>query len=231
MKRIHYLQHVPYETPGYIIDLSARHHCPLTGTEVWNSVDFPDTADFDMLLIMGGPMNIYEQDVYPWLVEEKAYIRRAIDAGKLVLGICLGSQLLADALGGTVVKNRCKEIGWFPVRMTNTGHATPFMKAIPESFTPFHWHGDTYPPPPGTVRLASSDACDNQGFIFDNRVIGLQFHLEMTAESIEGLVAACGSELIIDEYVHPAITIRDDTESYLSASQKIMEQLFLNMVS
>ncbi|MBN1761176.1 MAG: type 1 glutamine amidotransferase [Chitinispirillaceae bacterium] len=231
MKRIHYLQHAPFETPAYILDLCERYQCPVTGTRVWETTDFPDPAAFDLLVVMGGPMNIYEHETYPWLIEEKIYLPKVIDADKLVLGICLGSQLLADALGGSVVKNRCKEIGWFPVRMTHGGMDSPLMRDIPEIFTPFHWHGDTYPPPPGTLRLASSAACDNQGFIFDNHVVGLQFHLEMTAESTEELIKACSNELIIDEYVHPAVTIREDMRRCLTDSQKIMEQLFVNMIT
>ncbi len=231
MKRIHYLQHASFETPAYILTLCERYHCPVSGTKVWETTDFPDVASFDILVVMGGPMNIYEHEAYPWLVAEKQFIRAVIDADKLVLGICLGSQLLADALGGSVIKNRCKEIGWFPVRMTHAGMQSPLMQGIPEQFTPFHWHGDTYPPPPGAIRLASSEACDNQGFIYDNHVVALQFHLEMTEESTEGLIKACANELIIDEYVHPAMTIREDTAEYMQASQTIMEQLFVNMIS
>lgn len=230
MKRIHYLQHAPFETPAYILDLCARHNCRVEGTRVWETTEFPDPDSYDLLVVMGGPMNIYEHDAHPWLVEEKRYLPRVIDADKQVLGICLGSQLLADALGGTVVQNRCKEIGWFPVRMTSGGMASPLMRGIPEVYRSFHWHGDTYPPPPGTIRLASSSACDNQGFIYDDRVVGLQFHLEMTKESTEALLTACSGELIIDEYVHPAVTIREHTERYLCDAQKIMEQLFCNMI-
>ena len=229
MTRIHYLQHAPFETPAHILHLCRTAGISVTSTLLWQTTAFPDPDDFDLLLIMGGPMNIYEHESFQWLIEEKKYIRTVIDSGKMVLGICLGSQLLADALGGTVVKNRYREIGWYPVQMTHAGMNSPLMSGVPASFTAFHWHGDTYPPPPGTIRLGMTDACDNQGFIYDNRVVGLQFHLEMTAESLEKIITACRDELIIDEYVQPAAEIRKLAAEYLDVSQKIMKRIFMNM--
>jgi len=230
MTRVHYLLHVPFETPGLITSLAEKYHCTTSATNLWETASFPDPDSLDLLIIMGGPMNIYENDKYPWLTPEKKFITACIDAGKKVLGICLGSQLLADALGATVVRNRCKEIGWYPVALTKAARETPPLRDIPAGLTPFHWHGDTYPPPPGALPLGSSDACDCQGFVFDNRVVALQFHLEMTKESLDEIISACGSELVSDEYVQTAREIRYYNEKLLPPAQQAMEQLFRSLI-
>jgi len=113
-----------------------------------------------------------------------------------VLGVCLGAQLVADVLGGRVTRNPQKEIGWFPVQLTDEARASPLLGGFPQQFLPFHWHGDTFSIPPGAVRIASSAACANQAFQFDDRVIGLQFHLDYSAESIETMIGNCGDELM-----------------------------------
>lgn len=230
MFRIHCLQHVPFETIGILESFAKKYACTLTETCLWKETNFPPPDSFDLLVIMGGPMNIYEHSIYPWLPHEKQFIRQVIDANGTILGICLGSQLLADALGGTVVPNHCKEIGWYPVALSTVCRASPLFMNIPVVFTPFHWHGDTYPPPPGSVLLGSSDACDNQGFIFDNRVVGLQFHLEMTAESLSEIITACSDELVSDVYVQTAREIRYYAEKMLAPAQTIYESLFRNLI-
>ena len=231
MTRIHVLQHVPFETPGSIAELAQEYHCPMSATHLWESTDFPDPDAFDLLVVMGGPMNIYAHAEYPWLTAEKAFITHCIDVNKKMLGICLGSQLLADALGATVVKNRVKEIGWYAVSLTKDARDLPVLAGMPPGFIPFHWHGDTYPPPPGSVRLGSSDACENQGFIFDNRIIALQFHLEMTAESLKVLIEACKNELVLDEYVQSAREIFYYAEKRLAPARMVMERLFKSLIA
>jgi GMP synthase-like glutamine amidotransferase len=230
MQRIHCLQHVPFETLGIIESIAQKYSCPVTDTRVWENTNFPAFDSFDLLIILGGPMNIYEHDIHPWLAEEKSFIKKTIDAGKKVLGVCLGSQLLADALGGTVIRNRCKEIGWYPVTLLKTCSESPIFKNIPPVFTPFHWHGDTYPPPPGAVLVGSSDACENQGFIFDNRVVGLQFHLEMTIDSLLAIIDVCSKELISDEFIHTAREIKYYAEKLLKPAHGIMERIFQNII-
>ena len=126
-------------------------------------------------------MNIYQHERHPWLVPEKALIRAALDGGKRALGICLGAQLLADVLGGAVTRNAESEIGWFPVTLTEAGRAVSLLADLPDSFTAFHWHGDTYALPQNAESLAFSEACAQQAFSVDRgRVLGLQFHLEVT---------------------------------------------------
>jgi len=185
--RIHWLQHADFEDLGCIAPwLEARGHAT-TRTRLFADERLPELSAFDALIVLGGPMNIYEHARYPWLVPEKAFIADAIKAGKRVLGICLGSQLLADVLGGPTTRNAALEIGWFPLRLTPEGRDHPLFAGLPDVFTGFHWHGDTYALPPGAVRLAESEACAQQAFEWDgSRVLGLQFHLEVTqANAIE----------------------------------------------
>jgi GMP synthase (glutamine-hydrolysing) len=136
------------------------------------------------LIILGGPMGVYERDQYPWLNEELALIRRFIDAGTPVFGICLGSQLAAAALGADVHPNGRQEIGWFDVAMSEDTVNDPLLHGLPRTFPAFHWHGDTFELPHNAVRLASSTITKNQAFRFGKVIYGLQFHLEMDLEKL-----------------------------------------------
>lgn len=169
---------------------------------MFDDLGFPDTADFDWLIVLGGPMNIYEEKKYPWFVREKKFIEKAIKDGKTILGICLGAQLLADVLGAKVSRNREKEIGWHLVTLTEEGERSPVFGVLPCAFTPFHWHGDTFGIPNGAARTVQSEGCFNQAFEYDEgRIIGLQFHLESTAESIRKLVENCRHEIQPGNYI------------------------------
>jgi GMP synthase-like glutamine amidotransferase len=201
MMRIHYLQHVPFEGPGSIEKWSLKRNFSLTSTQLFNNGTFPQLDDFDMLVIMGGPMGIYDEDLYPWIRQEKAFIRSAITAGKIMVGICLGSQLIADALGAKVYPGDSREIGWFPVHLTAAAAKVPFLRDFPSPATVMHWHGDTFDLPTGALHLMQSNACKNQAFLFNNRVLGLQFHLETTPESLHALVENCKDEITPQEYI------------------------------
>ncbi|WP_043586996.1 type 1 glutamine amidotransferase [Geminisphaera colitermitum] len=201
---VHWFQHVPFEGLGLIEPwLRARGH-RLTVTRFYAG-ELPDLAASacDWLIVMGGPMNIYQYRDHPWLRDEKRAIRARIDAGARVFGVCLGAQLIADVLGGRVYQNHEREIGWFPVRAADTGKGTA---PHPLSFPPgeslvFHWHGDTFDLPPGAVLLASNEACRNQAFALslpgdgNARVLGLQFHLEMDEPAVARICQNCADEL------------------------------------
>jgi GMP synthase-like glutamine amidotransferase len=180
--RVHWLQHAEFEDLGCIAPWLARRGDIVTRTRLYANEALPEANDFDWLIVMGGPMNIYEHALHPWLLTEKALIKSAIEAGKRVLGICLGSQLIADVLGGPVTRNAQQEIGWFPVALNDAGcHARAFS-GFPTKFHAFQWHGDTFAMPRGLKCLMSSAACANQAFSQDNaKVVGIQFHLEVTA--------------------------------------------------
>lgn len=179
--RVHWLQHAEHEDLGCIAPWLAARGADVSYTPLQAGVAPPASPDFDWLIVMGGPMNIYEHDVHPWLVPEKKLIRAAIDAGRTVLGICLGSQLIADVLGGPVTRNREPEVGWFDVTKEPAGRAHPLFVDWPDRFTAFHWHGDTFAIPPGATHLMRSEGCDHQAYAVGTKVVGLQFHLEVTA--------------------------------------------------
>jgi len=202
--RIHYLQHVPFEDAANIEVWARRQGHAIRATRLDRDESFPPLVAFDWLVIMGGPMNIYEHDRFPWLEREKKFIAESINAGKLVLGVCLGAQLVADVLGGQVTRNAQKEIGWFPVWLSSEARQSPIFQTLPQRFLAFHWHGDTFSIPPGARRMAESQACANQAFQYGDRVIGLQFHLDYSLASIEKMIAHCGDELVEAPFIQPS---------------------------
>ena len=228
--RIHYLQHVPFETPEYISDWAKERGYMLTGSLTYDNHRFPELSEFDMLVIMGGPMGVYDEEKYPWLAREKQFIKKSIQQRKLVLGICLGAQFIAEAIGGRVYKNEHKEIGWFPIQLTNWSKHSELFKVLPKDFTAFHWHGDTFELPPAAMRIAFSKGCANQAFEYDDHVVGLQFHLESSNASIRRLVDHCPDDLEPGIYVQKPNEMLDQDE-YLAQSNAILFTLLDAMVS
>lgn len=199
--RIHVFQHVAFEDPGTIrLWAEAKGHA-LSATRLDADESPPPPDAYDLLVVLGGPMNIHEEEAHPWLAAEKAAVRAAVDAGKGVLGICLGAQLLSHILGGEVTQNEHVEIGWQPVTLTPQGAAHPLFAGFPETFTAFHWHGDTFSIPAGAIHAASSPGCANQAFVLGDRVAGLQFHLETAPANLVSLVKHCASEIVPGPYV------------------------------
>lgn len=222
--KIHYLQHVPFEGIASIDNWVKTNGHTVEGTKLYAGETPAEVIDFDMLVVMGGPMNIYEEDKYPWLAEEKKYIKKAVTAEKTVLGICLGAQLIADVLGARVYKNTHREIGWYPVTLTREAKNTTVFNSLPEKFTAFHWHGDTFDIPPGAVRTAASEACPNQAFEYEKRVVGLQFHLESSAVSIEALLENCSDDLVEGGYIQTPGEIRASFQ-YIEHLNRLMDSL------
>jgi GMP synthase (glutamine-hydrolysing) len=206
--KIHCLTHVPFEDAANIGTWAERRGHPLTYTHLYQHDLLPAIESFDMVAIMGGSMNIYEHEAYPWLAQEKKFIRRAIDAGKKVIGVCLGGQLITDVLGGQVRPNSYKEIGWHPIKLTSRAAKSVAFSALPPTMTVFHWHGDTFSIPPGAIHLASSTVCTDQAFQYGDHVMALQFHLEYSQESIEKMLGNCSDELIDSPYIQTAEQIR-----------------------
>lgn len=190
--RIHYLQHVAFEGPGSIRDWAELNGHDVTGTRLDLGEALPAVADFDVLVIMGGPMSVNDEAEWPWLVPEKQLVRDTIAAGKPILGVCLGAQLIASALGKGVYRGKEKEIGWLPVQRVDVRGVAALW---PETFTPLHWHGETFDLPEGAWHLARTPSVPNQAFELPRRVIGLQFHLEATAASVEALVAHASDDI------------------------------------
>ena len=199
--RAHFLQHVPFEGLGAIEPWLKTAGYTLSATKFFESSLLPDPSDIDLLIVMGGPMSVNDEELYPWLVHEKEFVRQTISADVPVLGICLGAQIIASSLGARIYPNRCKEIGWFPVEgCTTTGDD---LFTFPSTIDVFHWHGETFDLPKGAVHLARSRGCEYQAFQLGKSVIGLQFHLETTPESAKDIIDHCREELVDLKYVQP----------------------------
>lgn len=193
--RVHYIQHVEFETPGIILPWLEKNNFPFTATHAYLSEDFPSVDDFDFLIIMGGPQNANE------LLAEINFVHEAILAKKIILGICLGSQIIGDALGGKTTKSPHKEIGLYPVQLTDAGLRDPVFKNFPECFPVVHWHNDMPAITCQSVLLAKSAGCPHQAFRYDDGIYGLLFHMEMTSAMIKNMIDHCPQDLTQNKFV------------------------------
>lgn len=221
--RAHCFQHVPFEGLGSIASWLEEAGWVTTNTRFFESAELPNPDMVDMLVVMGGPMSVNDEDEFPWLVAEKKFIREAIGAGKPVLGICLGAQLIASAMGARIYRNPVKEIGWLPIHGISSSDTSLFQ--FPPSARVFHWHGETFDVPSGATLLAQSDGCANQAFQLGPSVIGLQFHLETTAESARMLVANCRDELVPAKYIQTEDEILSATMENYDSIHRLMHDV------
>ncbi|MBN2351481.1 MAG: type 1 glutamine amidotransferase [Spirochaetales bacterium] len=219
------LQHEPHEGPGAIRSWCLTHGRELLECRVFAGEAFPETREDDALLVMGGGMGANDDGRHPWLAEEKRFIGRCIRAQMKVVGICLGAQLIAAACGAPVYRNRCKEIGWFPIDLTAAGAASPLFGSCPPSFPVFHWHGDSFDLPSGAVLLASSAAAERQAFSIGDRILGLQFHLEIDRELVERFVEGGKSELVKAEFVQTPEEIAARYELLPELNRRLFDML------
>jgi GMP synthase-like glutamine amidotransferase len=218
--RAHIFQHLPIEGPGNIQPWLANGGFKISYTHFFSSVLIPEVQEVDFLIIMGGSMSVNDEDKFPWLVAEKQYLRDFIKTGKPVLGICLGSQMIASALGAGVYPNNEKEIGWFPVK--GLQYSDPSIFSFPGEFIPLHWHGETFDLPEGAVLLATSEACKHQAFQFGKKVLALQFHPEATRETLQDFVHHFKNEIIPGEFIQSESEI-------LAGGNKNIKQMVLLM--
>ncbi len=186
-KEVVILQHVANENAGTILDFLESKKIPFRTVELFKpGYTFSDLQHARALVVMGGPMNVYEEDKYPFLAEEDHYLREAIKRRVPYLGVCLGAQLLAKALGAKVYKARQEEIGWSEVTMMPKAGSDPLFGALGlERIKVLQWHGDTFDLPEGSAHLASSLLVPNQAYAVDRRFYGLQFHLEVKRSMLE----------------------------------------------
>jgi GMP synthase-like glutamine amidotransferase len=192
---LHCIRHVAYEGPGFIEDWARENRIALTETIMTVSPTFPAKDTFDGLIIMGGPMSVYDIKSYPWLIQEKKFIRETIARHTKVLGICLGAQLVSDVLGGRVYPNTAHEIGWFPVSKEFILHSWFPDFDDQDAMAVFHWHGDTFDLPRKSIHLFSSEASRNQAFLYDDHVLAIQFHPEMKEDIIRSLIDQAGHDI------------------------------------
>jgi len=194
--KVHVFQHVPFEGLGALEPWFQRRHAEVNVTRFFDDARLPATEP-DVLVVLGGPMSVNDEERYPWLAVEKQYLRRAIEARVRVLGICLGAQLIASALGARVWPNRTPEIGWFDIE--GTGASPMFERA--RQYPVFQWHGETFALPNGATLLATSEACTHQAYTVGALVLGLQFHLEFTRSTAASLVEHCPGQLLPGPFV------------------------------
>ncbi len=202
---VHILQHVPFEGLGSMEPWLRMHSAKISTTRFYEPWTLPDVDQLDLIIAMGGPMSVNDEAELPWLVKEKQFIRAAIQQGIPVLGICLGAQLIASALGARVYAGRQREIGWFDIDAVP--HACGAF-TFPKTATVFHWHGETFDLPAAAVHLARSVACEHQAFQIGPNVIGLQFHLETTPASADAIITHCRNELVADTFVQTEDALR-----------------------
>ncbi len=216
--KIHCLMHVDFESPGYILDWAKWNDFEVSYTRLYNGETLPEINAFDMLVVMGGPMGVYDSEKYTWLNNEKEFIKEAIESDKYVLGICLGAQLIAAAMGAKVYPSGIQEIGWYPIELTEKGDKL-WGSLDPENrWMVLHWHGDTFDLPEGAQLLASSKVTKNQAFLLGNNVLGLQFHLEATPETTRGMV-----NILKDELAQ-----MDNQELVMSGKEILKAELFFH---
>lgn len=227
--RIRVLQHEPFEGAGLSEDWALLNNHPVSVTHIYNNENLPDPDSFDWLVIMGGAMSVNDEDKYAWLKPEKEFVRQAIENGKIIIGICFGSQLIANALGKKVCKNKSKEIGWFPIHLTDAGKQSSFFAENWNNQSFFHWHGETFDLPENAIHLACSAACQNQAFSISNKIFAFQFHPETNEHTLGQMVGSGSEELVKDEFVMTAGEIKAGTS--IINSTRLLYFEFLNKLA
>lgn len=204
------LKHIAIEGPGTIGDFFDNTSWDVKIVDLEKGDRLPkDLSELEGVIVLGGPMNVYEEDKHPFLKGEEVFLRDVIKNDIPTLGICLGAQLLAKARGAQVEKAKEKEIGWYRVKLTDSGQGDPLFKGLDKEFDVFQWHEDAFEIPKGAKLLATSDKCKNQAFRIGKKVYGIQFHVEVTGKMIGDW---------IDEYLKSS-----DKESRLKARQMIID--------
>jgi GMP synthase-like glutamine amidotransferase len=218
-------RHVDCEGPGYLGEFLTRRGLPWQVIEVDQGDPVPHSIDgMAAMAFMGGPMSV--NDPLPWIEPELTLIRTAQAAGLPMLGHCLGGQLIAKALGGTVGPNPSREIGWLPVRVLRSAATAAWVDGLDDEFPAFHWHGETFSIPEGADRLFESEACANQGFVIGN-ALALQCHIEMTAELVRDWAARYAEQIgDASPTVQSAEQMSADLEARITALHGIADRLY-----
>ena len=222
-KNIACFMHVPFEGPGNILDwIGEKGHKPQY-TRFYKGDPLPDASSVDMLIIMGGPMNVFDFHMHAWMEDEIAWVKEFINLDKPVLGICLGAQIIAAALGEEVYPGPHREIGWHNLQFFPSLGDFKIFKELPVARKVFHWHGDTFNIPEEATRIAASQAFPHQGFIYKNKVMALQFHLEVSQESVKELVENCRNELVDGPHIQSEKEILSE-RLYFQTNQEVLYQ-------
>jgi GMP synthase (glutamine-hydrolysing) len=231
MAKIYVLQHHPVENLGNIADALEGNALAWQYVRVNDGQPVPaNMKGAGGLIVMGGPMGVFQTDRYPWLRDEMRLIEDAMKLNLPVLGICLGAQILAAALGAKVDRNpNGKEIGWHPIRLSDSAKDDRLMRDLPATMTPFHWHGDIFDLPPSAVSLASSDKTPCQAFRMGDKAYGFQFHFEVTQDGVAAMADAFGKELVRENI--PADRMIAQATEFLPPLEKISNKVFSRWAS
>ncbi len=230
MMKVLIIKHIGIEGPGLIEFYFRKENITYQIINLEKGDPFPKLDHLSLIILLGGPMNVYEEDRYPFLKEEDLFIKEAIERRKSILGICLGAQLIAKALGAKVFKAPIKEIGWYDVSLTRIGLRDSLFSNIPKIFSVFQWHEDTFDIPKGAKLIATSSAVPHQAFRYGNNAYGLQFHLEVTKEMIQEWMKTYEEELQgSPNALFLKLKILTDTETeietYTQRGMKFLERL------
>lgn len=225
--KAHFLQHVPFEGLGSIETWLDDRQTEITSTRFFLNEHLPDIGSLDFIIAGPGPMSVNDESELPWLKAEKQFLRDSMRRGVPVLGICLGAQLIASSLGARVYPNPLKEIGWFPIyAMSENDSCFQF----PAECKVFHWHGETFDLPEGAIRLVRSPACENQGFQIGHKVIGLQFHLETTPQSVDKLIENSRHEMLPGSFVQSEAEIKAAPAASYTTINSLMNQVLNHLI-
>jgi GMP synthase-like glutamine amidotransferase len=194
MPHITCFQHIDCEGPGYLSDVLKAKRVEMNVLKPFKGDPVPERLG-DGLVVLGGPMGVYEEKDFPWMTAELNAIRHCLVSSLPVLGICLGSQMLAYAAGGQVFRGAQPEVGWYPIQLTPEGHLDPLFLGIAPEFEAFHWHGDTFTLPSNAVRLAGNHYYPNQIYRVGHNAYGFQCHLEVTEEMVRSWASIYAKEL------------------------------------
>ncbi len=200
--RITLLKHVHFEDSTWIREWCILHKYALEVVHMWENVGLDELEIPDLLILLGGPMSVHDTKDHPWLLWEKAFIRNCIDSSIPILGICLGAQLLAQQLGAEIIAQEAMELGWLPVKRSESVTKRVVWEdlKLPDTLTTFHWHGESFSLPRGAQLLYSSEYCTNQAFLHGTRHIGLQFHPEMSLNDIQSILENGKEDLAKDSF-------------------------------
>lgn len=224
--RLHTIIHAPFEKLGTIETWSVKNHHSLTSTHTYRGEKLPAISEFDFLIIMGGPQSPLEIDQYPYLQNEIDLTKLAIANQKSVLGICLGAQIIGTALGAKTERSPNKEVGVFPITLTNEADTDPIFKLFPKQFDVMHWHNDMPGLTNECVLLAKSEGCPRQAIRYGEKVYGLQCHMEMTPELVKGMIEHCAHDLTPSRYTQiPAEMLAADLSSMNLNLWKLLDYL------
>jgi GMP synthase (glutamine-hydrolysing) len=202
--KILFVMHADFEKPGYIEEWARRKGHLTRTVRPYKGENLSDIHDFNFLVVMGGPQSPLAMSDAPYLADEIELIKRAIINHKRIIGVCLGAQLIAEALGAKTERSPNREIGMYPVELLDAAKLDPVFQQFPQKFNVMHWHSDMPGLAEGAVLLAKSEGCPRQVFRYGDRIYGFQCHFEMTLELISGMIGNCPGDLTEETYIKTA---------------------------